>query len=392
MKDTIVDLINKFKLSKGLLRDSPEIADKIEEILRKVADDDDDDLDELDFEDRGFDDEDEDDLEYSDEDEDLGEGFSYFSEDDPEFADEDEEFEPKETKAEPEKKAPAEVKEGEKPKRAKQTGRYREWGPKDKYEPHHEEAINKFVEQGYSHREAEAMAGAHEPPESFEAAFRHPIKASEPSDKFLTELKDLAGHWLEGVSKHKAKQAQKHENPELYGAGQVIEAKEKTRAHKDAYKEFLKSPELEGLGRSERMKAIREWKGNYAKENPGHRQQSLRAVGEASGAFKEARQARKQSVEERLSDILGSLKSSPDVESMTSQAAAQHVGGAKEEGGYTSGIERDPLSVFAAENPAFLEHHQKVKSFTGKNEDAARRLKEINTAKAAVKPKIEGEE
>ena len=66
--------------------------------------------------------------------------------------------------------------------------------PKDKYEEHHQTAIDKHMADGYSHREAERLAGAHDIISG--DPYKSKIKPTQPSDKMLSHMKGLSGDWL----------------------------------------------------------------------------------------------------------------------------------------------------------------------------------------------------
>lgn len=100
-----------------------------------------------------------------------------------------------------------------KPVETKQSARG-EWQPKSQYAPHHEKAIKEFTDQGFSPREAERMADAHDKLSSSEMISSR-IPPSHPSEKMLGIMKDLAGKWHADVTHKIGLGANPEENPEL---------------------------------------------------------------------------------------------------------------------------------------------------------------------------------
>jgi hypothetical protein len=68
----------------------------------------------------------------------------------------------------------------------------KDWQPRSDYSSKEAEAINKLIGEGYSHREAERLAGAHKGPKDYQSAMRSGINPSMPSDKMMGHLKGLA--------------------------------------------------------------------------------------------------------------------------------------------------------------------------------------------------------
>ena len=77
------------------------------------------------------------------------------------------------------------VKQPEKTPEKKSSSRMVDWKARDKYEPHHDAAIKEHIKAGYSPREAERLAGAHQAPTNFYDALRGSTRPSEPSAKML---------------------------------------------------------------------------------------------------------------------------------------------------------------------------------------------------------------
>lgn len=251
----------------------------------------------------------------------------------------------------------------------KKSSRYLDWKARDKYEDHHQAAIEQHMKDGYSHREAERLAGAHESPTDFYSALKHTVNPSEPSPKMLEQMKQLAHGWLQNANRQQDASADASMNPVKHASGKMLQSHED--AHGDfssAYNEFLGSDELKGLRGRDRHNAIKQWKAQYHEANPEYRDRATSSAS-ASKVHNEANEARAKRREEGMQAILDAGKSGGDlaggysaeaaggVESgMSAQHAAQMVGGEKGESGYSANIKKDPAAVFAERNPEYIKH------------------------------------
>lgn len=271
-----------------------------------------------------------------------------------------------EAEEEPKQEAPAEVSKPSKP--SKRSSRYLDWQPRSEYSDEHSQAIQEYMDEGYSHREAERLAGAHEAPSDFHSALRHTVNPSEPSPKMLEQMKELSYEWLKGADRKQMETAEAGVNPIKYATGKSLSAHEE--AHKDfseAYSDFISSDEVKGLKGRERHKAIRAWKQDWRQKNPEYREKAIQAAG-AGKHFGEAGEARRQRREEGTQAILEAGKSGGQdfgggyseaasgagEGKMSDQMAAQMVGGVKGESGYQANIQKDPAAVFAERNPDYI--------------------------------------
>jgi stress-induced morphogen len=213
------------------------------------------------------------------------------------------------------------------------------------------------MDQGYSHREAERLAGAHRGPKDLQSALTHRVRASQPSEKMLSELKDLAGHWLGRADRHEKINADPEANPMKHAAGKMLQAHEEhSKGFNDAYNTFLGSDELKNKKGLERHKAIQAWKNDWKTKNPEYHQ-SAENVSGAQKAYKEAGDARKKSLQEKLDHIYSG--GAGLATGMDMQEAAQHVGGEKnEDGGFQARTIMDPAAVFAGNNKDFIQQKQ----------------------------------
>ena len=257
----------------------------------------------------------------------------------------------------------------------KRSSRYVDWKPRDNYEPKHADAIKKYMDQGYSHREAERFANAHKAPTDFYSALRHSVNPSEPSPKMLELMRGKAGEWLKNAERKHMETADASLNPIKHASGKAIAAHD--AAHKDfnaAYNSFLGSDEVKNLKGRDRHQAIQNWKKKWNEENPEYTQAAVSAAGSGK-ALSEALEARKERREEGMKNILdagktfGAASTAPDSDEhesdfghpahMDDQVAAQSIGGEKNEGGgYSTNIKKDPSAIFAEKNPEYVKHLQ----------------------------------
>lgn len=262
----------------------------------------------------------------------------------------------------------------EKPDEASKQRIYsRDWQPRTDYTPVESAAISKFLEEGYSHREAERLAGAHKGPRDYRQALRSGINPSMPSDKMLEQLKGLAKEWLDNARNVELAGADQTKNPMKYAAGQMEQAHgSHVKDYHEAYNNFLASDELKQLKPRERHKAVQEWKNNWKQQNPNY-EEGLGNVSAVQSVFADAAsniKQRQKDIEEHIGR--GGVS---EVADMTAQEAAQHLGAVKgEEGIEGTSVVQDPLASFAAKNPKLTKLL---------NEEQMSRVKRVDSAAAA---------
>lgn len=229
-----------------------------------------------------------------------------------------------------------------------------EWAPRSDYSDKEQAAIKEFMDQGYSHREAERMAGAHQGPMDLWSAMSHSLRPSQPSDKMLAELKELAGHWIKNSDKQARLRAEPEKNPIKYAAGKLGQAHEdKMKDYHEAYHTYLQNPALKHLSARERHAAIRDWKNNWKSQAKGHSDNLAHVSGEQRH-FSSAAEARNQALQEKLAHIFSGGLSGGDMDSFE---AAQHLGVSTSEEDAAPNVTtfKDPSADFAARNQEFIE-------------------------------------
>ena len=266
------------------------------------------------------------------------------------------------------------------PKKKTSSG-YRDWEPQKQYSAEHQASIDEHMKNGYSHREAERLAGAYQGPHNIKDALSHQVKPSDMSPKMLAELKELTGEWLGNARRVSYDKASAEKNPIKYAKGKTLKAHEEAMGdYKTALKEYQNSDELKSMKMRDRHKAIQNWKKEYKEQNPDFHGKAASVATAHSTSSNEASQARKQLLDDRLHSIATAGLSDGDNQ-MNFQEAAQHVGGGKADEGYIASSIKDPAASFAQANPDYMQSKQFRDRLKGAlPEDALNRLKHVDNA------------
>lgn len=229
----------------------------------------------------------------------------------------------------------------------------KDWEPRKDYSAKETEAVNKLIQDGYSHREAERLAGAHKGPRDYRSALNSGVNPSMPSDKMMGHLKGMAKEWLESARSSDLANADEMKNPMKHASGQMEQAhKEGTADYHKAYSDFLSSDNIKNLSARERHGAVQDWKNKWKQENPDY-EENLENVSRVQGKFADAAKNIEQKGKEISEHIArGGVSEVPE---MTDQEAMQHLGGGKNEEGMSAGsVIKDPAAAFAAKNPKYV--------------------------------------
>ena len=271
--------------------------------------------------------------------------------------------------------------EAPKEKKVSSSG-YSDWAARNDYSPEHQAAIKQHMEDGYSHREAERLAGAHQGPTDFQTALTHSVRPSQPSERMLSELRGMAGPWLKNADRYSKLNADPEKNPQKFAAGQMLQAHEThSKDYNKDYHNFLSSDDVKGLSGRDRHKAVRDWKNQWHSDNPEHKE-NIGNVSDAQKHYKEAGDVRQKSLQERIHHITSGGVGMPVDMSMAE--AAQHVGGQKTDEGYSATTVKDPSVSFAQSNPELLRVLNQHKNAPA----VVDRFHRINAAKASPSVKI----
>lgn len=229
----------------------------------------------------------------------------------------------------------------------------RDWQPNTELNDKQKAAIEQHRSNGYSHREAERMAGAHKTPTDFMSALKSGISPSTMSDKMMGDLKPLAKMWLEEADKQEKLKADPEKNTVKRAAGKLTQAHEKSTANfsKD-YGDYINSDEVKGLKGRERHNAITKWKADWKTSNPEH-DENLAEVSGTHKQFAYDQSKAREDTQNKIKDMAGGISMPAE---MSEQEALQHLGGGKtEEGGYSGTIMQDPSAGFAQRNPELFQ-------------------------------------
>ena len=265
---------------------------------------------------------------------------------------------------------------------------YRDWQSKKDYTPEQQAKIEEHVKDGWSHREAERFANAHDAPKDFTSALEHRVNPSQPSEKMLGVMKDHALKYKQRAANLEGETADPGINPQKYATHKANKAHEEAYGDYDKeYKDFLGKLDEQDLHPNEYDEAVSKWQDDWHKQNPEAKDKMV-AAADAGKVYGEANQARSEKLDEgRMSLIQGgnasgesstgefsdSASAGNDADN-SMQTAAQMVGGAKGEGGYEAGTVKDPNAIFREQNPEFVAQlKQKLASKLGQNPEAKER-------------------
>ena len=243
-----------------------------------------------------------------------------------------------------------------------------EWQPKSIYAPHHDKAMKEFVQQGFSLREAERMADAHDKL-GLNEAIRSRIKPSHPSDKMLGMMKDIGSEWYANAKHKIGLGANPEENPELnfnsvknHTVNNVFDAMHNaTDAYKKSISHVTDSKQLTNM--------LTDFQHNWLQENQhffSNLHDAAEKVGQTATSNREARQNKRK---EGQMAIIGATRVSGedapaaygDLSNMqggatNKEAARQSAGGfkANEEGPTQTSTVSDPAHTLAVRNPEYV--------------------------------------
>lgn len=257
------------------------------------------------------------------------------------------------------------------------SGSRSEWSAKSSYAPHHVEAIKKFISQGYSPREAERLAGAHDIL-THDQIISRGIKPSEPSSAMLQNLKEAATGWLSNHQHKTGLLSDPSENPVLHLSSNKNKIMSEVGEDLDqALEEYNKSI-AHITDPKEKTKLIIKFKHDFARNNPQHSQKKIEAVDRVSQIAKEnnkLRNEKRQEAEAQVAtagmssgesaDDLFSFQGHDDASSVQGtksikEGAAQSAGGIKEDEGRGTNVNTkvDPALKISQANPEFVKELQ----------------------------------
>ena len=267
---------------------------------------------------------------------------------------------------------------------------YRDWQPKDlnEYTPEQQEEMQAYMDEGWSHREAERFVGAHDPPADFMKALDHKVNPSQPSDKMIEMMREVALNYKKRSAKMEGERADARLQPQKYASHRDLKAHQEAYGDYDKdYKEFLEELDKQDLHPLDYDEAVSKWQEEWHANNPDAKDQMVESA-DAGKVYGEADKARKERIEEGKMNIIqggqaggetGMSQFSEEAaggigDDMDMQTAAQMIGGAKGEAGYEASTFKDPAAIFREQNPEYVaELKSKLEKELGKNPEAKER-------------------
>lgn len=247
----------------------------------------------------------------------------------------------------------------------------------NKYSPQHLKDMMSFMHQGFSGREAEALAGAHEQLPSVDHILRRNMKPNDPSPQMINMLRQHLQSHHGRLTHERNLKLDPAENPDLhFNANKTHMVNNamgsKLQAMATEHKRLLD----QGLSEDDIADMMPAFEHKWEQENPHHAQGMSQAIQNASNLHttsKEARSQRREEVKNALviagKGISGGEDATSSIVGDTSQIQAgkgmaeairQGAGGVKGEGDEAStqmGMAVDPHSVMATapKNKAFMQ-------------------------------------
>jgi hypothetical protein len=267
-------------------------------------------------------------------------------------------------------------------KRGKST--FAQWQPLTDLHPEKEAKVNEFISQGHTRREAEHLADLH-PEMDFQSALKSNVWPDDHSDAHIEKLKPLVAQWIDNKKRLDEIEADPEKNPVKFASGRLRVAHEDhTKDYNKALHDFMSSDDVKQLTGRQRHQAVRDWKNKWKTENPEYHD-NLKNVSEAQTHFKDIDKQTKTNIEDRLRRISGAGAMPV---SMSTEEAAQHVGGIKTEHGSQAATVRDPLAALGAANPKLREQAVKdLHSLIGKHgtPEQQERFKRVTSARSVIR-------
>ena len=238
---------------------------------------------------------------------------------------------------------------------------FKDWSPKDSYKQHHQAQMDKLMEEGFSHREAERKVGQQD---RLDDPLKNKTKPSEPSEKFHESTHHLTKKWLVNLERTIQDNADENKQPVLAANSKNRKAHNETHGDFDAaFKEFKSSDDFKKLKHRARGQALKAFRDKWHEENPEHKENSITAAGTNAGSFDNAKSARSNYLDESRQSgrQLGTVNEATTLSEFAAKqyggevsgsAAAQAVGGTQTgDGGYVSSTDEHPMATLARTMP-----------------------------------------
>lgn len=193
--------------------------------------------------------------------------------------------------------------------------RISEWKPKSDYTPKQLADMKSHMDKGFSHREAERMANAHEfHSDPWKTNYKHP---NQPSDAMLNILKPHFKEHLRIAENKDASEANAADAPIKASHAQAIASRKtehKTKMNKDL-NEYIQSIRQLPIAKRAQLEAA--WKKDYISKNPEVHEEMGQNISNASSIRSKAFEERGKGNEQGSQDMASALSGrsfSPEID------------------------------------------------------------------------------
>lgn len=175
----------------------------------------------------------------------------------------------------------------------------------------------------------------------------------QPTKDEIAEMRQYARPW-EQYSREKTRlEADPSKNPVLAHEGKLVEARNMSHGdYQDAYSKMQGSPDYQNADPVTQMEMDSKFEGDWHKQNPDYLANAAKAHAQAHAAglagMGEGAKAKKEAIQH-----VRRGGAQPE-DTMSTEEAMQHAGGAKGEEGTVGSIVQDPAAKFAREHQKFL--------------------------------------
>lgn len=261
--------------------------------------------------------------------------------------------------AESDIKTPDQYKQQQQQSKEDQVKKRPTWQPKEKYAENHSSAIKDYMGQGYSHREAEALADAHDKL-SMDQILKRGMKPSDPSPRMLEMLKPFIGEIYGEKKSQMSMNLDPSQNPDLHlNANKNAIIKQANLPYKDAALAYRKSMLDQGKTDDEIDDMMPAFKKKWHSENEQHIQGVHAAANKVSQLANQNTEARKQRVQDVKHSLILATKDGGEQQSPIVGDTSNIAGGSsnkeaiRQAAGGVKGAEDEPTQIGSSVDPTY---------------------------------------
>lgn len=222
---------------------------------------------------------------------------------------------------------------------------------------------------------------------------------NQPSREELTALRAYTRPWEQRAREAAALKADPSKNPELARHGNIIEARNKAHADRNAaYRALTSSDEYKNADPIQQMEMDDNFEKDWHSKNADYLKNAMTSHAEAHQKGKGARDIHAAAKDAQIKNILSG--GGHGGEGYSLEEGMQHAGGVKGEEGTQATVKQDPASSFAMGNQDFIREYAKQYADKGKkvsnidemgdyNEGSQRDISRILGEGPAKDPKFE---